>query len=451
VANDYLPIGKLFNIEKGQLQSTKCTPGEFDFITAAEDWKTHHDYDHECEALIFAAAASGSLGRTHYVDGKFISSDLCFILTPKDEDKFPLNLEFYHFVFNSLRPTLVAATKSGTSKESINQTNFKKYELPYFDIEQQDFWIAKLKGTMAKKGLLGSELTHQQTLLKKLRQQILQEAIEGKLTEDWREQNPHVEPASELLTRIKAEKEQLIKDKKIKKQKALPPITDEEIPFNLPDGWEWCRLEDTLNNLLGGYAFKSPLFKKIGNNQVLRLGNIRPYRLRLEEKAVFIDDDLADEASKAKLQPNDLLITMTGTRGKRDYCYSVLLKEEHFSERVIFLNQRVGCFRFNSNVYPRFFDYCLKSNVLLDEIFSSATGAANQANIGSTALRSWVVPVPPLNEQKAIVAKVEKLFVICDQLETQVTANQVHAEQLMQAVLKEAFQHDDPICDEISA
>ena len=159
VATGYLPVGKLFNVEKGQLQSSKCTPGKFDFITAAEDWKTHHDYDHECEALIFAAAASGSLGRTHYVDGKFISSDLCFILTPKDENKFPLNLEFYYFVFNSLRPTLVAATKSGTSKESINQTNFKKYELPYFDIEKQNFWIAKLKGTMAKKGLLGSELT----------------------------------------------------------------------------------------------------------------------------------------------------------------------------------------------------------------------------------------------------------------------------------------------------
>ena len=75
--NQMLPIGKLFNIEKGVLQSTKCTPGDYDFITAAEDWKTHNEYTHECEALIFAAAASGSLGRTHYVDGKFTTSDLC--------------------------------------------------------------------------------------------------------------------------------------------------------------------------------------------------------------------------------------------------------------------------------------------------------------------------------------------------------------------------------------
>ena len=98
---NFIPIGKLFNLEKGELQSTKCTPGEFDFITAAEEWKTHNEYAHECEALIIAVAASGSLGRTHYVDGKFISSDLCFILTPKDEEKYPLNLSFYHFVFPS--------------------------------------------------------------------------------------------------------------------------------------------------------------------------------------------------------------------------------------------------------------------------------------------------------------------------------------------------------------
>ena len=61
MTNVYMPIGKLFYFKKGQLQSTKCTPGEFDFITAGEGWKTHNEYDHECEALIFAAAASGSL------------------------------------------------------------------------------------------------------------------------------------------------------------------------------------------------------------------------------------------------------------------------------------------------------------------------------------------------------------------------------------------------------
>ena len=72
-----MKISDLFHFEKGSLQSSKCEEGVYDFITAAADWKKHNDFSHNCEALIFAAAASGSLGRTHYVNGKFISSDLC--------------------------------------------------------------------------------------------------------------------------------------------------------------------------------------------------------------------------------------------------------------------------------------------------------------------------------------------------------------------------------------
>lgn len=239
-----IKIGDLFNLEKGILQSSKCTPGKYDFITAGRYWKTHNEYTHKCEALIIAVAASGSLGRMHYVKGKFVSSDLCFILTPKNEQKYPLNLSFYHFVFNSLRKVLVAATKSGTSKESINQKNLKKYEIPYFDIKQQSFWIEKLKNTQIQKELLNKELIEQQILLKKLRQQILQEAIEGKLTQGWREKNPNTEPASELLKHIQAEKQQLIKEKKIKVQKTLPVISEDEKPFELPKSWAWCPLVD---------------------------------------------------------------------------------------------------------------------------------------------------------------------------------------------------------------
>ena len=172
-----MKIGDLFELEKGSLQSSKCTEGEFDFITASKDWKTHNEFSHDIEALIFAAMASGSLGRTHYVNSKFITSDLCYILTPKDNEKYPINLKFYHFVFNSLRDEIVKNTKSGTSKESINQTNLKKYEIPYFDIAQQNVWIERLLQTKSIKEDLEEEIQTQQQLLKKLRQSILQEAI----------------------------------------------------------------------------------------------------------------------------------------------------------------------------------------------------------------------------------------------------------------------------------
>ena len=130
-------IDDLFHFEKGSLQSSKCTEGEFDFITASSEWKTHNEYTHDCEALVFAAAASGSLGRTHYVNGKFIASDLCFIITPKNQSELPIDLKFYHMIFNEFKDDIVKNTKAGTSKEAIGLKAFGNYKLPYFNIDKQ--------------------------------------------------------------------------------------------------------------------------------------------------------------------------------------------------------------------------------------------------------------------------------------------------------------------------
>ncbi len=440
MSSEFMPIGELFNLEKGELQSTKCIAGEFNFITAAEEWKTHHKYDHECEALIIAVAASGSLGRTHYVNGKFISSDLCFILTPKEPKKYPLNLAFYTFVFNSIRQVLVAATKSGTSKESINQTNLKKYELPYFDLEQQDLWIEKLKNTLVKKDFLGSELTHQQILLKKLRQQILQEAIEGKLTQDWRVENPDVEPASELLTRIQAEKEQLIKDKKIKNQKPLSPISEEENPFELPDGWVWCNYGDVMLDIEAG---KSP--------------TCHNYPAKHDEWGVLkisaISWNIFKEDENKKLKPNiELFIDKEVKTG--DFIMTRANTNELVAKSVIvgnvrpklLLNDKTLRVVFSRSVDQKFINFFNNGDFARQHYISVSTGASpSMKNISRDNIKSLLLPLPPFQEQKAIVAKVEKLLTLCDQLETQITHNQTHAEQLMQAVLKEAFSQDSEL------
>lgn len=433
-----MPIGKLFNLEKGQLQSTKCTPGEYDFITAAEDWKTHNGYNHECEALIFAAAASGSLGRTHYVDGKFISSDLCFILTPKNEEKYPLNLAFYHFVFNSLRPVIVAATKSGTSKESINQTNLKKYELPYFNIEQQDLWIEKLKNTQVRKELLVSELIHQQTLLIKLRQQILQEAIEGKLTADWRQQNPDVEPASELLARIQVEKDQLIKDKKIKQQKPLPPISEEEKPFVLPVGWAWCRLGEIGDAT--NYSFVDGPFGSSINTStdyvskgvpVLRMMNVKPFRF-IGSSLKYVQENKYKQFTRHNVLPGDILFSKVGA-GIGEAC----IVPDNFSYGML-ATTGITRMRVGQIVANKYLCNFLNANI---KNFMKIARQSSQPFLNMTQIRTFHFPLPPLSEQKVIVAKVEKLLALCDQLGTQITTNQNHSDQLMQAVLKEAFTH----------
>lgn len=440
-----MKIKDLFHFEKGALQSSKCIPGEFDFITASSEWKSHNEYTHDCEALIFAAAASGSLGRTHYVNGKFISSDLCFIITPKDQKKYPIDLKFYHLIFQTLKDEIVRNTKAGTSKEAIGLTVFGNYELPYFDIAKQI--ETKKKFIDAQESTIGisDELTHQLALVKQLRQSLLREAIQGKLTADFRSAHPELTEGENsgqaLLEKIKTEKKQLIKDGKLKKEKELTPVSEDEIPFEIPEGWVWCRLGEICKELLGGYAFDSSRYSKIETqNQVIRLGNVKPNLLVLETSPVFIDNDYANETIRAKLFNGDILITMTGTRAKKDYLFSLCLSESDLETKTLFLNQRVGCFRFGGFIFNNYINITLKDTRLLQAVFDSSTGAANQANIGIIALKDILIPLPPLSEQQAIVSKLDKLMRTCDELEASIRNSQKQNEMLLQQVLREALE-----------
>lgn len=264
--------------------------------------------------------------------------------------------------------------------------------------------------------------------VEELRKAILQLAVMGRLVP----QDPNDQPASELLKEIEAEKRRLIKEGKIKKQKPLPEITAEEIPYKLPESWEWARLGE-ISEIIGGAAYKSTAFDKSGINQVIRLGNIRPDFLRVNENPVFIADTLAMETQNYELGTGDILITMTGTRNKRDYLYTLLLRESDFKDKKLFLNQRVGAIR--TKILPEFLNMTLKADFLQDLMFSQATGSANQANIGITALREWVIPVPSLSAQYRIVIKVSELMALCDQLETKIGLAVTKRAELLDAVL----------------
>jgi len=131
------PIGELFDVSKGSLQSTKNIPGIYTFITASNEWKKHNSYTHDCEALIYAIGASGSLGRCHYIKGKFIASDLCLILTPKRNGP-RVNLKYYNLYFNFLRAEMISYLARGATKVAINQKKVKNYAVPYPLFEEQE-------------------------------------------------------------------------------------------------------------------------------------------------------------------------------------------------------------------------------------------------------------------------------------------------------------------------
>jgi len=423
-------IGDLFDFEKGSLQSSKCTPGEYTFITAAEEWKTHKEYTHDCEALMFAMGASGSLGRTHYFKGKFISSDLCFILQPKKHLK--LDLTFYFYIFNFLRTEIVRKTAKGTSKLAINQENFRNYRLPYFDYDHQRAFREKLKNVAGITDSFDSETSNQLDFLKQLRQAVLQEAVEGKLTADWREQHPLVQgdpqhDAAALLVQIKAEKERLVKAGKIRKEKPLSPIADSDKPFELPARWVWCRFGSYSRFERGRFSIRPRNDRRYfgGPFPFVQIGGLSEAGNAISSAPQSLNE-MGLAASKMFEAGTIMIAIVGGTIGN----LGVL------SIPMCFPDSIVGIRPTDLNCH----DYvmCLLRHKQ-PEIRRLAYQMAGQPNIKLPTLQEMVIPLPPLAEQQAIVARVDSLMATIDALEAQVTERKEQSQQLMQAVLREAF------------
>ncbi|MFD1349496.1 restriction endonuclease subunit S [Oceanobacillus caeni] len=425
-------IKELFNVEKGSLQSSKNVAGSYNFITASTEWKTHESYTHECEALIFAMGAAGSLGRTHYVNDKFIASDLCFILTPRDEFKDRIELKLYYHYFNFNKEEIVKATATGTSKKAINLTNFSNHEIDY--IENQIEALAKIETVLPSVKKLSTIIDRNTFLLEKMVGNILDEATKGNIVA----QHPDDVKASVLLETIKNEKQRLVDEKVLKKEKSLPAIKESEKPLKLPVGWEWVRLGE-ITSLLGGYAFKSNSYVESSKNQVIRLGNVKNYNLILDEKQVFVSDQTAEKVESFKIREGDILLTMTGTKGKRDYFYTCLVDKEDTKKKNLYLNQRVGCLRTFNSVISKYLNFILKSNIILRTVFERETGTANQGNLGAEAIRSVLIPLPPLEEQRRIVAKIERLMNYCDGLTEEINNAKLDSDNIMKSVLQEVF------------
>lgn len=411
-------IKDIFDFEKWHLQSSKNTPWKYDFITASSERKTHDTFSHEWEYLIFAMAASGSLWRTHYVNWKFISSDLCFILTPKNPKQ--INMKFYHIYFNLIRKDIVSKTATGSAKIAINQNNFWNYEIIVWDIEEQNKIFEKINSLAPNIEKL-LNIFDNQDLVKRLRQSILQDAIQGKLVS----QDPNDEPASELLKKIKAEKDQLIKEKKIKKGKELEPITDNEKTFNLPKHWEWCRLGEVFSTSSWWTPDRSNAWYYWWNIPRLKSWELND-NMMINKSEEFITEDWLKNSSAKVFKKWTLLLALYWATAWKLWILNIDAST----------NQAVCNFEDNKFIETRFLFYYLQSirSKIIDDCFWAA-----QPNISQDYVKKVLFPLPPLAEQQRIVAKVDELMKFCDNLEKQISEAKENGEKLMESVLGEVF------------
>ena len=275
-----------------------------------------------------------------------------------------------------------------------------------------------------------------------LRQSILQAAVQGKLVP----QNPHDEPASELLKRIQKEKARLTREGKIKKEKPLPPIAEEDLPFDLPDGWVWCRLNDIAVFITSGSRDWAKYYSNNGA-VFLRMGNLSKDSFNLRLNSIqYVSPPNNSEGNRTKLEINDLLVSITGEVG--------LLGRIPANFQEAYINQHTALVRFPDELQDRYFPYTFLSPLCKNQFNEPQRGIKNSFRL--TDLSFMYVPLPPIQEQRRIVAKVDELMALCDNLEEMEKAlNDLEtrfAEFLPKSILQAAVQgklvpqnvHDEP-------
>ena len=288
--------------------------------------------------------------------------------------------------------------------------------------ENLNIWTAAIK----KRGSQGRGSSKKIELhgIKKLRELILELAVRGLLVP----QNPNDEPASVLLEKISAEKAQLIKDGKIKKQKPLPEITDEVKPFELPKGWEWKRLCDVYDVRDGTHD--TPKYQLSGYPLVTSK-NLSTGKLDLADVKYISSEDHKKIIDRSKVDKQDILFAMIGSIGN-----PVIVDVD-----IEFSIKNVALFKYYSIALsnPRFLHIFL---LHAQHVFKEQSSGAVQSFVSLGKIRGFIAVIPPEAAHPRIVAKVDALMALCDQLaqqtENSLTAHQTLVETLLNSLLDAA-------------
>lgn len=260
-----------------------------------------------------------------------------------------------------------------------------------------------------------------------LKQTILQLAVMGKLVP----QDPNDEPASELLKKIATEKAKLVKEGKIKKEKPQPPIADEEKPFELTTGWEWVKLNDMLPEFQNGASSRGD--KGGIPTIVLRLADIKYRRVSLADtRALPIKKD---DVSKYGLAQGDVLIVRVN--GSSDIVGQFISVEAEL--QAIYCDHFIRM-RINQEwCHTSYLCLVGQTKLIRDRISSLFITTAGQKTVNQGHIGSLLVALPPLAEQHRIVAKVDELMALCDQLKSRLSDAQTTQLHLADALVERAI------------
>jgi type I restriction enzyme S subunit len=280
-----------------------------------------------------------------------------------------------------------------------------------------DIWTAAIE-TRSAAGR-GSSSKFKLYGIKKLRELILELAVRGLLVS----QDPNDEPASVLLEKIAAEKERLVKEKIIKKQNPLSPINEDEMPFDLPQGWEWVRINEILKgDTQNGLSTKAN--EELDGVPLLRIsaGTVREDFVVDEDEFKLTNNLKEDAKVKYALEAGDLLAVRFN--GNKSFVGRLSIFENHKNEVQVYPDKLIRIRLFKEFTNPYLIRIFFNSKPIRQIIENYCATTVGNWGVSATNLKTILLPIPPEAEQTRIVAKFDEIIALCDSVKSRINNSQ---------------------------
>ena len=316
----------------------------------------------------------------------------------------------------------------GAAQPNIGTTELAQLKIPFAPLQEQRRIVAKIEELFTQLDDGVAELKKVQHQLKSYRQSVLKSAFDGSLTAKWREEHKaELEPASMLLEKIETER------KKNSKYQELPSQDTAGLP-ELPEGWGWASLAELSWD--SSYGTSEKCTYESNGYPVLRIPNIVGNRIDLADLKYSVNNFKIGDNEELKYA--DLLIVRTN--GSRDLIGRTALVSQNFTKPHLFASYLIRFRLRNTGSIPMWVNYTFLSQRVRDWVEQKAATSAGQYNISMSVLSKLNIAVPSLQEQKIIIAEIDRCFSATDEIEEIIERSLKQAERLRQSILKKAFE-----------
>lgn len=357
------------------------------------------------------------------LEGAIVTND--FLAFDINEDE--VERDFFNIFLQSpvFLDACVKASRGNTNRKRVDEQFFLDYPVALPPLEEQQELIDRFNKGRANLSRITMEIHKQQSLLKSLRAAVIEDAIRGRLTADWRLKNIESEHADSLVKRIRSMKTRLIEENNLRAERSKSHIEPSEIPFELPESWAWCRLGAVTRFF--DYRGKTPL-KQTHGIRLITAKNVRPGYFSDTPRDYVSEENYLRHMVRGFPENGDILFTTEAPLGNA--C------QLNFNDRFALGQRLITIQPILSN--KKYFLYAIRSNAIQRQLVEKSSGITAKG-IKSSRLVDVLIPMPPLVEQDAIVEQADKLVQHHHELVADVENSLKKAEILMQSMLRDIF------------